>query len=100
MNLSEKIGCEYGYLVNNGVCNDESNYHECNYDGGECCGSHVNNKFCKDCKCLNGPWGNGDGWGKDTTTFSSETEGTYAFLIVILIDALNSTRISDTVPYN
>ena len=66
--MSEQIGCKHEYLVNNGICNDESNYQECNYDGGECCGSHVNNEFCKECKCLNGPWGNGDGWGEDTTT--------------------------------
>ena len=32
-------------------CDDENNNADCNYDGGACCGLHVNKRFCIDCKC-------------------------------------------------
>ena len=31
-------------MVGDGICNDETNNLECNYDGGDCCGPAV---FCK-----------------------------------------------------
>ena len=30
--------CSNGALLGNGVCNDETNNPECNFDGGDCCG--------------------------------------------------------------
>ena len=38
-------------MIGNGFCNDETNNAEGNYDGGDCCGTSVNTKYCSDCKC-------------------------------------------------
>ena len=46
-------------LVGDGVCNDETNIAECNYDGGDCCGSCVHTEFCTQCACLGDLIGNG-----------------------------------------
>merc|ERR1712174_184467 len=35
-----------------GNCDDENNNKGCAYDGGDCCGSNVQKKYCKVCKCL------------------------------------------------
>ena len=45
--------CTVGYhpLVGNGLCNDETNIPECNYDGGDCC-VNVNTDSCSECNCL------------------------------------------------
>ena len=43
----------------NGFCDDNNNVPECNYDGGDCCGSCVNKEFCSTCACLDGGSGNG-----------------------------------------
>ena len=32
---------------------------DCNYDGGDCCGSCVDKEFCSTCDCLDGGSGNG-----------------------------------------
>ena len=39
-------------FVGDGVCNDETNNPECNYDGGDCCLMNVNTDSCFDCNCL------------------------------------------------
>ena len=41
-------------MVGDGICNDEANHIECNYDGGDCCGSCVVKQYCSDCQCLGG----------------------------------------------
>ena len=33
-------------LVANGICNNETNNKDCNYDGFDCCGSDINQDFC------------------------------------------------------
>ena len=38
--------------VGDGYCNDEVNNAGCNYDGGDCCGTCINTKFCTECACL------------------------------------------------
>ena len=38
--------------VGDGFCQDLTNNEECDFDGGECCGSCVNTKYCNDCKCV------------------------------------------------
>jgi hypothetical protein len=43
-----------GALIGDGFCNDETNNAECNYDGGDCCGSCVLKKHCTQCVCLGG----------------------------------------------
>ena len=37
--------------LNDGFCDDINNHVTCNYDGGNCCGRSVNNKFCLNCTC-------------------------------------------------
>ena len=37
-----------------GFCDDINNNLDCNYDGGDCCGSNVNTLFCTECQCLEG----------------------------------------------
>ena len=49
--------CENPSEVANGFCNDETNIPECNFDGGDCCGSCVKKTFCSNCTCLNGGLG-------------------------------------------
>ena len=46
--------------VGDGYCNDESNNEECNYDGGDCCGSCIVTNLCSECSCLGNVTGNGD----------------------------------------
>ena len=43
--------CENPALVNDGYCHDNVNNAECNFDGGDCCGSNVNIMACADCIC-------------------------------------------------
>ena len=38
-------------LVGNSVCNDETNVEECDFDGGDCCGSCINRNYCSQCMC-------------------------------------------------
>lgn len=40
--------------VGDGYCNDETNNEECNYDGGDCCGSCINTLYCSECQCVSG----------------------------------------------
>ena len=35
--------------IGNGLCSDVINNPECDYDGGDCCGSNVNTDWCTDC---------------------------------------------------
>ena len=41
-------------LIGNGFCNDETNNMECDYDGGDCCGTCVFTEYCSNCDCLGG----------------------------------------------
>ena len=50
--LSLFLGCQLGF-INDGICNDENNVEECNYDGGDCCGSCINTDNCTECLCHN-----------------------------------------------
>ena len=52
------IDCSNGTLLANGVCNDETNYAECNFDGGDCCGSCINTDYCTNCSCIANYTGN------------------------------------------
>ena len=44
-------GCDKTALVGNGLCNDETNNADCNYDGGDCCAINANQTTCFDCAC-------------------------------------------------
>ena len=45
-------GCALPSWVADSYCDDGNNNEECNYDGGDCCGSNVNTQFCNECLCL------------------------------------------------
>ena len=40
--------------ISDGQCDDINNHNmdNCSYDGGDCCGSNVVNKYCFNCSCL------------------------------------------------
>ena len=46
------------HLVGDGKCQDELNNENCNYDGGDCCGTCVITEYCFDCLCLASDSGN------------------------------------------
>ena len=46
------VGCANPDWVGDGICDDENNKQDCNYDGGDCCGSSVNTDYCYECQCL------------------------------------------------
>ena len=41
-------------MVGDGYCHDEANNADCDYDGGDCCGSCVVKDFCTNCTCESG----------------------------------------------
>merc|ERR1712179_833416 len=46
-----KAECPNNYIADS-YCDDECNYPEYDYDGGDCCGDDVNEQYCEDCDCL------------------------------------------------
>jgi hypothetical protein len=48
------LACENPKTIGDGYCDDNNNVPECNYDGGDCCGSCVNKEYCFTCACLDG----------------------------------------------
>ena len=55
--VSYLTDCSNGALIANGHCNDETNNAECNFDGGDCCGSCINKNYCSNCTCIgNADW--------------------------------------------
>ena len=44
--------CAKSSLKGDKYCDDSNNNCGCNWDGGDCCGTANNYKYCKDCKCL------------------------------------------------
>ena len=47
-----RAGCKSLNEVGDGFCDDYNNNHMCEYDGGDCCGSFVNQSNCTICLCL------------------------------------------------
>ena len=45
-------GCADQASVGDGYCDDGNNNQECNFDGGDCCGSDVDTTYCTECQCL------------------------------------------------
>ena len=61
-------------MIGDGNCNDETNTQQCNFDGGDCCGSCINTDLCTNCSCFVDVTGNGvpnalvgDGYCNDET---------------------------------
>ena len=47
---SQELECPL--WIGDGFCDDSANTIECNYDGGDCCGSYINELFCTQCLCI------------------------------------------------
>jgi len=50
-----KENCASGFLpliIGDGICHDETNNEDCNYDGGDCCLFSINRDYCIDCICF------------------------------------------------
>jgi len=45
-------GCGNDEWKGDGYCDDDNNNDACDYDGGDCCGNHVNTYYCTECECL------------------------------------------------
>ena len=43
------LDCQYENLIGNGICNQEANNEDCQYDGGDCC--YASCKVCSDGNC-------------------------------------------------
>ena len=57
-------------FVGDNYCDDINNHVDCNFDGGDCCGSNINTNYCSECLCLEeGGGGSGEscnqGWISD-----------------------------------
>ena len=54
--LSKNFSCEADiYILLNkgdGECDDPNNNCGCDWDGGDCCGSHNGYSYCSQCECL------------------------------------------------
>ena len=44
--------CINPHYVGDSFCDDITNNQECNFDGGDCCGSNVITSTCTECQCL------------------------------------------------
>ena len=49
---SVSSGCFNPDYQGDDSCDDENNNANCEYDGGDCCGDHVETLFCTECQCL------------------------------------------------
>ena len=45
-------GTCYQNWIGDDYCDDINNNVDCNFDGGDCCGSNVNTQYCTECLCL------------------------------------------------
>ena len=50
-NKSQPRDCPNPFYVGDGICDDENNIPECDYDLGDCC-TDPHQKYCKECKCI------------------------------------------------
>ena len=49
-NERNQYSCSFEYIGDE-ICDDENNKEECDWDGGDCCGSNVNIEYCNFCEC-------------------------------------------------
>ena len=43
--------CSEPFWYNDMICDDDNNYQDCGYDGGDCCNQGSSFDFCNDCTC-------------------------------------------------
>ncbi len=53
MSLSDLDGCpdDISHWVGDGMCDDDTNIEECQYDGGDCCLETQSWSYCNECIC-------------------------------------------------
>ena len=44
--------CKYNTVVGDGICDDNANVFECDFDGGDCCGIGTIMDMCLKCQCF------------------------------------------------
>ena len=44
--------CDMHEWIGDGVCDDENNVLECDYDGGDCCDDTADKTYCTVCECI------------------------------------------------
>ena len=49
--LSTTNTCQYPQYKGDDYCDDGNNNAGCNWDGGDCCGNHVDQDYCQECLC-------------------------------------------------
>ena len=47
-----KVCNENPNWIGDNYCDDATNNEECEWDGGDCCGSNVNTNYCTICECI------------------------------------------------
>jgi len=57
----QTAGCPEPSWKGDGYCDDDNNVEECEFDGGDCCGTNVDETFCSKCECLEDVGGGGSG---------------------------------------
>ena len=55
--LEKSNECKFWYLQGNGFCDDSANTLDCNFDGGDCCGT-IRKGQCEECACKQESQGN------------------------------------------
>ena len=50
--ITTSTGCAKPNWLGDNYCDDVNNNAECNYDGGDCCGTNVDTTYCTHCQCL------------------------------------------------
>ena len=63
------LGCKVEEWKGDGACDDENNFAGCDFDGGDCCGPNVNDKYCKTCECKESTLSIFQDLSKDTLVF-------------------------------
>ena len=46
------LDCAVPSWKGDGICDDQNNFEDCEYDGGDCCGTNINKHFCVECECI------------------------------------------------
>ena len=44
--------CKFSKVVGDGICDDNANVFECDFDGGDCCGIGTIMDICLKCQCF------------------------------------------------
>ena len=54
-NMTSECSTDLFTMVNDGMCQDQSNIEACDWDGGDCCDTEASAYLCHECQCHSGP---------------------------------------------